>query len=323
MKKALITGALGQDGSYMAELLLGLGYEVWGTARGSTLSSGGNFISGVRYAYADIRDELSLLTLLRRVEPDEIYNFAGQSTVPASIEYPVDTFDVNTNGFMRLMRCVEKLQFKNTRVYQASSATMYGKFDGKGQVVVNENTSFNPITPYSISKYAAHRIVEMYRDKGYYVVGGILFNHESPRRTEDMVTRKITRAVAQYAIGEKPALKLGTITTVRDWGYASDYVKAMYKMLQQDIPEDFVIGTGIGHTVQEFLKAAMQAADVRTIDLVPFSSDSLRHSETYTILADATKAAVKLGWVPETNFLDLVKLMVLADIKEAQRMVTA
>lgn len=260
VKRALITGINGQDGSYLAEFLLSLGlYEVHGTVRmmhpgASNITS---VLGQVRLHYADLRDVLSLEKVIRKVNPDEIYNLAGQVFVPTSWSQPAETFDVNVGGLARILAIVEKAA-PEARVYQASSSEMYGNV--YSDKPLNERDRMRPVSPYGASKLAAHKLVDVYRQKGYYVASGILFNHESPRRGEEMVTRKIARHVARWAAGDRTDLKLGNLFAQRDWGFAGDYVKAMHLMLQQPYGDDYVIGTGIAHSVQTFLAKAIEAA---------------------------------------------------------------
>lgn len=318
MKKALITGSLGQDGSYMAEYLLSLGYEVWGTARMDALFSA-NLVKNVHYVYADLRDELSMETVIRQCHPDEIYNFAGQVFVPTSWEKPAETFDVNTAGFARLLKVVEKV-CPNARVYQASSSEMYGNVLGGGTSFLDELSAMHPVSPYGVSKYAAHKLVDVHRQKGMYVVSGIAFNHESPRRGMEMVTRKISRAAAEAKVTGKATLKLGNVETKRDWGFAGDYVKAMHKMLQQPTPEDFVIGTGRAHSVAYFCDVAWQhIGRGDALHIEENCPEFSRPNELHTLIADTHKITQVLGWKAETYFEQLVRMMVEADIKQLEK----
>jgi GDPmannose 4,6-dehydratase len=319
MKKALITGVLGQDGSYMAEHLLALGYEVHGIARGLNYLSE-NSVRGVTYHVADLRDELSLENVFRKVWPDELYNFAGQVFVPTSWTQPEETFDVNVCGLTRLVRIVKTLK-SDTKIYQASSSEMYGNVGG----ALNEYSAMKPVSPYGVSKLAAHRLVEVYRSIGLFVVGGILYNHESPRRAEHMVTRKITKHVAKWAVGERGVLELGNMAAARDWGHAKDYVRGIWMMMQQNKPDDFVLGSGVSHTVSNFLQAAVRAAGLRWGDVEPLVKANTkafsREGELHYLRADYSKAKIVLNWEPEISFEELVKEMVLSDIeKEHKRM---
>jgi len=324
MKTALITGALGQDGSYMAEHLLSLDYEVWGTIRVNPRDveeAVNNYVKGVHYMYADMRDEVSLETVIRKCFPDEIYNFAGQVFVPTSWERPAETLDINTSGFARLLHVVERV-YPESRVYQASSSEMYGNMLGsEGIVKLDELSTMRPVSPYGVSKYAAHKLAEVYREKGMYVVSGICFNHESPRRGDEMVTRKITKCFAKGKVFGKSTLRLGNVLAKRDWGFAGDYVKAMHLMLQKDIPEDFVIGTGKAYSVNDFVYYAAQAVgNSDNIELQVNCPEFSRPNELFTLVADASRAWTVLGWKPKTSFEQLVNMMVEADIERYQRM---
>ena len=330
MKKALVTGALGQDGSYMCEYLLDLGYEVWGAVRYEPHNNNqhAHYVLGVNYRFADMRDKLSLETLIRTCHPDEIYNLAGQVFVPTSWTQPEATFDVNTNGLARILDIIEKVCPK-ARVYQASSSEMFGNvinlIFGKNEKQKNErldeNSPMNPVSPYGVSKLAAHRLVDVYRQKGLFVVSGICGNHESPRRGSEMVTRKITKYIAAVKGGKEVSkLRLGNPYSRRDWGFAGDYVKAMHLMLQQSKPEDFVIGTGEAHSVEEFVEAAKEVLDVKC-KVEYHAPEFTRANELYCLVMDYSKAKSVLGWKPETSFRDLVHMMVTEDYKHTQELV--
>lgn len=321
MKTALITGILGQDGTYLTEHLLGLGYRVFGIVRKAPFSS--PFASRwmmkqlwkdrVTFLSGDMRDEASLRTAIRKSWPDEIYNLAGQVYVPLSWEMPEHTFDVNVGGLSRLLKIVEH-EKKDTRVYQASSSEMYGNHEG----ACDDTTPMAPTSPYGISKYAAHRLVGVYRSRGLYVVAGILFNHESPRRGHEMVTRKIARHVAEWSQGSKKPLQLGNTDSCRDWGFAGEYVKAMHKMLQQDKPDDYVVGTGQSHSVADFLFTAAACAGVPAEfvrDNVQRDARLVRVQEIYDMRANNEKIRRVLGWEPEVGFTELVDMMVKAEIE--------
>jgi GDPmannose 4,6-dehydratase len=323
MKKALITGAAGQDGSFLCEYLLANGYEVHGTVKGivrgasSGVPVGDNltYVNGVHYHVANSRDKLSLENVFRKVWPDEVYNLAGQVFVPTSWTEPEETFDINVGGLTRLLNIILDLK-RDTRIYQASSSEMYGNCSG----VLNEDSPMNPTSPYGVSKYAAHQLVSIYRDKGLYVVAGILFNHEGTRRGTHMVTRKISRHVAGWACGDMSVLELGNMEAARDWGNATDYVVAMHKMLQQDMADDYVIGTGETHTVKEFVECSVAAAGLKWDDyrklVVSDTKAFSRTHEIWQLRADYWKAKQQLDWEPKTTFNDLVKLMVEHDIAE-------
>lgn len=310
MKKALITGALGQDGSYLAELLLSKGYEVHGTARGIIGLEQCYYVAGVIYHVADLRDEVSLETCFRKVWPDEVYNLAAQVFVPTSWSIPAETFDINVGGLARILKIVDTFK-PNTKVYQASSSEMFGNQSG----ALDESAPFKPVSPYGVSKVAAHELAHVYREKGLFIVCGILFNHESPRRGEHMVTRKITKHVAKWAKGEADTLYLGSGAATRDWGHAKDYVEAMWMMMQHERADDFVIGTGESYTVASFVKEAMIAGNIKG-GMVNFNTPEFRRSnELYHLKACANKAKVVLGWQPKTSFKELVKEMVDYDIE--------
>lgn len=315
MKKALITGICGQDGSHLAEYLLTLGYEVHGITRGLTYE---NHVKSVIYHVADMRDPVTLENAFRKAWPHEVYNLAGQVFVPTSWTEPEATFDVNVSGLARLFKIIDFLK-PDTRLYQASSSEMFGNVDGS----LDENSPMRPMSPYGVSKHAAHELVRVYRARNHFAVSGILFNHEGPRRGEHMVTRKITRQVAKWALGDTSLLKLGNANAARDWGYAGDYVKAMYAMMQQDTPDDYVVGSGKAYTVANFVDQAVEAAglkwnDVR--DLVKYDDqDFTRKNEIHHLKADSTKARIVLGWKPETSFEKLVGMMVNADIDREQK----
>jgi GDPmannose 4,6-dehydratase len=325
MRTALITGISGQDGSYLAEHLLGLGYHVFGIVRreAGAMRWLAPVASHVELLYGDMRDAASLEVAFQKAWPAEIYNLAGQVFVPASWEIPEETFDINVSGLARLLRIVERRK-PDTRVYQASSSEMFGNADG----LRNESTPFNPTSPYGVSKMAAHRLCEVYRQRGLFAVGGILFNHESPRRGPEMVTRKITRTAAAWAHGDRTKLKLGNLRARRDWGFAGDYVKAMHAMLQQPAARDYVVGTGESHSVADFvaqvlveLKALMgRACPFATVkECVEVDARLLRTGEIHDLRADASLARRQLGWKPEVDFAGLVQMMVRADVEAFRR----
>lgn len=316
MKKALITGVGGQDGSLLAEHLVKLGYEVHGIARGLTYEN--LPINGVTVHVGDMRDKISLENIFRKVWPDEVYNLAGQVFVPTSWTEPEETFDVNVGGLTRLLNIIMDLK-RDTKIYQASSSEMYGNQSG----ALHEDSPMKPTSPYGTSKYAAHLLAQIYREKGLYVVSGILFNHEGTRRGTHMVTRKITRHVAQWATGNMTELELGNLEAARDWGNAADYIVAMHLMMQQDEPEDFVVGTGECRTVRDFLFTAVEAAGMRWDDAkVLTKADQKAFSrmhEIWMLRADYSKVKRVLGWQPATSFKELVQLMVDHDIAEIRQ----
>jgi GDPmannose 4,6-dehydratase len=321
MKRALITGISGQDGSYLAEYLLGLGYEVYGLVRREpgSLRHLESVRDRIEFLSGDMRDGASLAVAFQKAWPDEVYNLAGQVFVPSSWDIPAETFDINVGGLSRLLRLVEN-QKPDTRIYQASSSEMFGNVSGTS----SETTPLNPTSPYGTSKMAAHRLCQVYRKRGLFVVSGILFNHESPRRGPEMVTRKITRAAAAWAHGGKTKLKLGNLQARRDWGFAGDYVRAMHAMLQQDAPRDYVVGTGKSHSVADFLihvlaeltGAGSPEGTTHLIhDYVELDSRLLRTGEIQDLRADPGLIQTELGWKPEVEFPELVRMMLRADIE--------
>jgi GDPmannose 4,6-dehydratase len=328
MKTALITGISGQDGSYLAEYLLELGYQVYGLVRREpqTVRWLQPVCERLDLLYGDMRDTTSLEVAVSKAWPDEIYNLAGQVFVPTSWQCPAETFDINTGGLARLLNIVER-QKPDTRVYQASSSEMFGNADG----LCNEQTPLHPSSPYGTSKMAAHRLAEVYRGRGLYVVGGILFNHESPRRGPEMVTRKITRALTERWIsGHNTKLKLGNLQARRDWGFAGDYVTAMHAMLQQPKPRDYVIGTGQSHSVADFVAAALAelkgvdaAEDLSIHDYVEMDRQLFRAGEIHDLRADAHLARTELGWEPRIDFRALVRMMIKADLAARRKPIPA
>jgi GDPmannose 4,6-dehydratase len=324
MKSALITGVSGQDGSYLAEYLLERGYQVWGLVRREAESVCWlrSILPRLELVYGDLRDAESLAVAFQKAWPDEVYNLAGQVFVPTSWEVPAETFDINVGGLVRLLQIVERIK-RDTRVYQASSSEMIGNWDG----MCDEQTPLRPTSPYGVSKLAAHRLAEVYRQRGLFVVGGILFNHESPRRGPEMVTRKISRAAARWLLGDRTKLALGNLQARRDWGFAGDYIKAMHAMLQQAEPQDFVIGTGVSHSVSDFLTETMAAmAEIGPAANVPRTMEEwvevnpqfLRTGEIHGLWADPRRAQRDLGWKPTVDFKQLVRMMLESDLAAAQ-----
>jgi GDPmannose 4,6-dehydratase len=321
MKRALITGVLGQDGTYLAEHLLGLGYRVYGLCRRSPDTSSwvrnwlykqGNH-QGLEFVYGDMRDEMSVRNAFQKAWPDEVYNFAGQVFVPVSWQDPETTFDVNVGGLLRILKCAEGMK-KDTRIYQASSSEMYGNHEG----ACDDQTPLNPTSPYGISKMASHRLAGLYRQRGMFVTCGMLFNHESPRRGQEMVTRKIAGHVASWAAGFSAPLRLGNMDSRRDWGFAGEYVKAMHLMLQQDKSDDYVVGTGESYSVGQFLQKACEIAGVSKEfcdDHTEVDSRLTRTQEIYDMRANNEKIRRLLGWEPMIKFEQLVELMVNAELK--------
>jgi len=316
-KKALITGITGQDGSYLAELLLEKGYEVHGLVRRSSSFNTWR-IDHVRdqlvLHYGDLVDQNSLARALEALQPDEVYNLAAQSHVKVSFEMPEYTTDVTALGVLRLLDAVRDLGIK-ARVYQAGSSEMFGLVQENPQT---EKTPFHPRSPYGVSKVYGHWLAVNYRESyGMQVSNGILFNHESPRRGENFVTRKITMAVAAIKQGREKQLKLGNLDAKRDWGYAKDYVDAMWRILQQEKPGDYVIATGETHSVREFCQEAFGAAGLDWKDFVKVDPKYFRPAEVDMLLGDASKARRELGWSPKVTFKELAKLMVEADLESA------
>ena len=313
-KKALITGITGQDGSYLAELLLEKGYLVHGLVRRSSSFNTWR-IDHVRERltlhYGDLVDQNSLVRTLEKVAPDEIYNLAAQSHVKVSFEMPEYTVNVTAMGVLRLLDAVRELGLK-TRVYQAGSSEMYGLVRETPQ---KETTPFHPRSPYACAKVFGHFSAVNYREGyGLHVSNGILFNHESPRRGENFVTRKITMGVAAIKRGETRELRLGNLDARRDWGHAKDYVLAMWLMLQQELPDDYVIATGETHSVREFLEEAFASQGLDWREHVVVDPRYFRPAEVDVLLGDPTKARSVLGWKPKVSFKELVKLMVEADM---------
>jgi GDPmannose 4,6-dehydratase len=322
MKKALITGITGQDGSYLAELLLAKGYEVHGIIRRASTFNTGRIdhlyqdphINGVRLFlhYGDIADSTNLIKLLYRIQPEEVYHLAAQSHVRVSFDIPEYTGDVTGLSTVRILEAIRETGLK-AKFYQASSSEMYGKVQ---EVPQRETTPFYPRSPYGAAKVYAYWATVNYRESyGMFACNGILFNHESPRRGETFVTRKITRAAARIKAGFQDKLYLGNLDAKRDWGYAMEYVEAMWLMLQQERPDDYVIATGETHSVQEFLEEAFSYLDLDWRQYVDIDPQYYRPAEVDLLVGDASKAKRSLGWEPKTTFRDLVRLMVTADIE--------
>jgi len=321
-KKVLITGITGQDGSYLAEWLLSKGYEVHGLVRrastfnrgrlGAICSDPHDHDNRLFLHYGDLSDGSGLSRLLNQVQPDELYNLAAQSHVRVSFDVPEYTTDVTATGTVRLLEAIRETGLK-PRFYQASSSEMFGRARETPQ---NENTPFYPRSPYGCAKVFAYWITVNYREAyGVHASNGILFNHESPRRGETFVTRKITRAVAHIAAGLQEKLYLGNLDAQRDWGYAKEYVQAMWLMLQQDQPDDYVIATNQTHSVREFLDLAFGCVNLDWRKYVEIDPRYYRPSEVDGLIGDYSKAKRQLGWVPRTTFAELVRLMVDADIQ--------
>ncbi len=315
MKSALITGITGQDGSYLAELLLGKGYKVFGLTRRSSnavTSRIEHILSKVELLPGDLLDQPSLIEAMEVSKPDEIYNLAAQSFVQTSWNQPVLTSEFTGTGVTRVLEAMRKVAPK-ARFYQASSSEMFGKVQSVPQT---ENTSFYPRSPYGVAKLYGHWITVNYRESfGMHASSGILFNHESPRRGVEFVTRKISYNVAQIKHGLTNELRMGNIDAKRDWGFAGDYVEAMWMMLQQETPDDYVIATNQTHTVKEFLELAFSQVDLDWKKYVKFDEKYMRPAEVDLLIGDYAKAKKKLNWEPKTDFKGLVKMMVDADMK--------
>jgi GDPmannose 4,6-dehydratase len=326
MKKALITGITGQDGSYLADLLLEKGYEVHGIIRRASTFNTSRIdhlyqdphVNGVRLFlhYGDLSDSLNLTRLIDRIQPEEIYHLGAQSHVRVSYDIPEYTGDVVALGTIRILEAIREAKVK-ARFYQASSSEMYGKVQAVPQT---ETTPFWPRSPYAVAKVYAYWATVNYRESyGMHATNGILFNHESPRRGETFVTRKITRAVARIKLGLQKELYLGNLDAKRDWGYAKEYVEGMWRMLQQPEGDDYVLATNETHSVREFCEVAFAHVGLNWQDFVKYDARYERPAEVDLLIGDATKAKTKLGWVPQTTFEGLTKLMVDADLEAVKR----
>ena len=314
-KTAVITGVTGQDGSYLAELLLQKGYEVIGVVRRTSHDSYeriGHLLDRVHVVAADLLDQHSLTTVIRDAKPDEVYNLAAQSFVPTSWNQPVLTGEFTALGVTRLLEAI-RLAHPDARFYQASSSEMFGKAVETPQ---RESTPFYPRSPYGVAKVYGHWITVNYRESyGMYAVSGILFNHESPRRGLEFVTRKVTDAVARIKLGKASELRLGNLDSGRDWGFAGDYVDAMWRMLQQKEPTDYVVGTGTMHTVRDLCAAAFGHVGLDWQKYVKVDPRFVRPAEVDVLLADASRARKELGWAARVDFEQLVHMMVDADLE--------
>jgi GDPmannose 4,6-dehydratase len=325
MKKAVITGITGQDGSYLAELLLQKGYEVWGVIRRSSSFNTGRVEhlyrdphekeARLKLRYGDLNDASSLSTILGDLRPDEVYNLGAQSHVRVSFDIPEYTAEISGLGSVRILEAMRRVGVK-ARFYQASSSELYGKVH---EVPQSERTPFHPRSPYAAAKAYAYYITQNYREAyGMFAVNGILFNHESPRRGETFVTRKITRAATRIKLGLQEKLFLGNLEAKRDWGFAGDYAEAMWLMLQAEQPDDFVIATGETHSVREFLEKVFQLLDLDYRKYVEHDPRYDRPAEVDLLLGDASKAKEVLGWEPKVGFDQLVKMMVESDLDLAR-----
>jgi len=315
---ALITGITGQDGSYLAELLLEKGYRVVGMVR---RSSAENFYriehirDRIELEQADLLDQYSLIDVLKRVRPAEVYNLAAMSFVPTSWSQPVLTTEFDAVGVTRILEAI-RLTNPEARFYQASSSEMFGKVR---EVPQRETTPFHPRSPYGVAKVYGHYITVNYRESyGLFACSGILFNHESPRRGKEFVTRKVTDGAARIKLGLASELKLGNLAARRDWGFAGDYVRAMWMMLQQDEPDDYVVATGESHSVQELVELAFEHVGIDWRTVVHEDPQLIRPAEVDTLLGDWSYARERLGWKPEVSFAQLVRMMVDADLKLLQ-----
>jgi GDPmannose 4,6-dehydratase len=316
VKRALITGVTGQDGSYLAEWLLENGYEVHGVVRRSSTENFdriAHLTGRIQLHQADLLDQLSLIEVLRRVQPREVYNLAAMSFVPTSWQQPVLTGEFTAIGVTRMLEAIRLLDPHGIRFYQASSSEMFGKVRETPQ---KETTPFHPRSPYGVAKVYGHYITVNYRESyGMFAVSGILFNHESPRRGLEFVTRKITHGVARVKCGKAKELRLGNLDARRDWGFAGDYVQAMWLMLQQDKPDDYVVATGATHSVQEAVETAFAHVNLDWRKHVVQDPALVRPAEVDLLIGDASKARQELGWRPRVDFHELIRLMVDADMK--------
>lgn len=322
MKKALITGITGQDGSYLAELLLSKGYHVYGMVRRSSTE---NFEriehlrDRIELRQADLLDQLSIINLIQETRPEEIYNLAAQSFVPISWEQPLLTAEFTALGVCRVLEAI-RLVDRGIKFYQASSSEMFGKVR---EVPQTEKTPFHPRSPYGVSKVYGHFLTINYRESyDLFASSGILFNHESPRRGLEFISRKVTNGAARIKLGLDKELRLGNLDAERDWGYAGDYVEAIWRMLQQEKADDYVIATGIKHSVRELANLAFSHVGLDYKDFVVTDKKLLRPAEVDHLLGDATKARTQLGWKPKVSFEELIRMMVDSDIEKVKRQIT-
>ncbi len=319
MRKALITGITGQDGSYLAEFLLERGYQVIGMVRRTSTTNFDrirHIQDRVTLVQGDLLDQVSLVDIMKEHQPDEIYNLAAQSFVPTSWKQPVLTGEFTALGVTRMLDAM-RMVAPEARFYQASSSEMFGRVR---EVPQNEHTPFYPRSPYGVAKVYGHWITVNYRESyGLFACSGILFNHESPRRGLEFVSRKVTHGAAKMKLGLAEELPMGNLDAERDWGFAGDYVKAMWLMLQQDEPEDFVVATGKPHSVRGLLETAFELLDLDYKDYVRVDQRFIRPADVDQLVGDATKAREKLGWKPEVTFEELIKMMVDADLALLKR----
>ena len=319
MPKALITGITGQDGSYLAELLISKGYEVYGMVRRSSTENFeriNKFKNKINLVQADLLDQLSIINIINDIRPNEIYNLAAQSFVPTSFQQPLLTGEFTALGVTRVLEAI-RLVDKKIKFYQASSSEMFGK---AAETPQRETTPFHPRSPYGVAKLYGHWITINYRESyDIFACSGILFNHESPRRGKEFVTRKITDAVARIKFGIQDKLYLGNLEAKRDWGYALDYVEAIWHMLQQDKPHDYIIATGRTHTVRSFVELAFNHAGLNWEDYVVIDKNLYRPAEVNILCGDPARAIKEMGWKPKVSFEQLVALMVDADIAKVKK----
>ncbi len=317
--RAVITGLTGQDGSYLAELLLEKGYEVYGMVRRASTQSLERILhikDRVKLVQADLSDQASIINALSQIRPREVYNLAAQSFVPTSWQQPILTGDITALGVTRMLEAIHVVD-RRIRFYQASSSEMFGHAQ---EVPQRESTPFYPRSPYGVAKVYGHWITVNYRESyNMYCVSGILFNHESPRRGLEFVTRKVTDGVARIKLGIQSELLLGNLEAKRDWGYAKDYVRAMWLMLQQDGPDDYVVSSNETHTVREMCDVAFSYVGLDYRDYVKESPEFFRPAEVHILLGDSSKARNKLGWEPEYDFKQLIQIMVDADLERVRK----
>ena len=324
MKRALITGITGQDGSYLAELLLEKGYEVHGIVRRASTENFeriNHIATKIHLHQADLLDQLSIIDVIKESNPDEVYNLAAQSFVPTSWKQPVLTGEFTAIGVTRVLEAIKLLGRDHIRFYQASSSEMFGKVQAVPQT---EDTPFYPRSPYGVAKVYGHWITVNYRESyNMFCCSGILFNHESPRRGREFVTRKVTDGVARIKLGLASELRLGNLDAKRDWGFAGDYVRAMWLMLQQAKPDDYVISTGLTHSVKRLVEVAFGAAGLDWEKFVKIDPALVRPAEVDLLIGDPAKAKKQLGWVPEVTFEQMIEMMVKADIERLKSGQTA
>lgn len=317
--RALITGVTGQDGSYLAEFLLGRGYEVFGIVRRSSSVNServAHLADRVTFIEADLLDQVSLINALRQARPHEVYNLAAQSFVPTSWAQPVLTAEFTALGVTRILEALRAVD-REIRFYQASSSEMFGK---TREIPQRETTPFHPRSPYGVAKVYGHHITVNYRESyGLFACSGILFNHESPRRGIEFVSRKVTQGVARIKLGMAKELTLGNLEAQRDWGFAGEYVEAMWQMLQQDEPDDYVIASGVAHSVADLVRIAFNCAGLEWQDFVKIDDSLLRPAEVDHLIGDSSKASQKISWQPKVSFPELIAMMVDHDIHRLRK----